>query len=160
MIPKTFRFDLGMSEINFDAPSISIAEETTVMIAQQHAITDCNSERLYKVNGNIQKSKGDEDAIQKILNANSNCTSNLADCKTTKGIEMKCAKNGVPSSSVAPNGYGSTILCSQSSASSETVSQTFADLVDRWISEESSLETLPPNVATSVRFDWETISHR
>lgn len=98
MIPRKFRFDLGGTEINFEAPSISI--------------------------------------------------------DASAGIEMELAESGGnPSKSDRPFDLSPCIFRAPSVASSESVSETFADLVDRWISEESSLETLPPNVATSIRFD-------
>lgn len=44
----------------------------------------------------------------------------------------------------------STVFSTASVVSVNTVSDTFADLIDRWVSEESILEHLPPNVATSI----------
>lgn len=48
----------------------------------------------------------------------------------------------------------STVFSTASAVSIETVSDTFADLIDRWISEESILEHLPDNVATSLWQSW------
>lgn len=154
MIPKTFRFDLGSSEIRFDAPGISIDEETVAMFAQQRSYASCCTGMLCKSDGKSQGCKRNEDGVLKGPNLMCNCNSIGAGCKVTNKIETKCADNSKNSStSVAPVGVGPTALCSQSFASSEAVSETFADLVDRWISEESSLDTLPSNVATSVQFD-------
>lgn len=50
-----------------------------------------------------------------------------------------------------PIGLTSTIMSTASSGSINALSETYADLVDRWISEESTLDHLPDNVYPYTR---------